>query len=131
MDLSSWDIVKKAKISLDGEWEFYGNQLLSPEDFKKNSNKHPDDYILVPVSWNDQLVDGKNFTGQCGTYRLTIIHCPGPDLLALRIWEANCSYKLWVNDQEAAVNGKVSSIRDSFCHHFRLELGIVFCCHHS
>src|SRR5450432_1662956 len=101
MDLSSWDITKNGKISLDGEWEFYGNQLLTPGDFKKE-NKKPDEFLMVPSAWNDQNMKSQKFTGQYGTYRLTIVNCPGPDLLALRLWEANSSYLLWVNDQMVA-----------------------------
>ncbi len=113
MDLTSWDIEKDGKISLDGEWEFYGNKLLTPEDFKKDSIQKTDDYILVPGTWSDPATNSKNFAGQYGTYRLTIVHCPGPDLLALRLWKANSSYLIWINNQLIAANGKVSSIKDS------------------
>ncbi len=34
MDLAEWDYEHNQIITLDGEWEFYGNQLLTPEDFK-------------------------------------------------------------------------------------------------
>ena len=112
MDLSSWDITKNGKISLDGEWEFYGNQLLTPDDFKKG-NKKPDGFLMVPDAWNNQNIKSQKFTGQYGTYRLTIVNCPGPELMALRLWEANSSYLLWVNDQIVAVNGEISSNRDS------------------
>ena len=113
MDLSSWDFAKNGKISLDGDWEFYDNQLLTPGDFKKDSNKKPDDYIMVPGAWNNQNIKSGKFTGQYGTYRLTITNCPGYDLLALRVWGASSSYLLWVNDRLVASNGKVSSNRDS------------------
>ena len=113
MDLTSWDIAGKGKIALDGEWEFYGNQLLTPEDFKKDSTKKPDDLILVPGSWNDPATNSKNFSGQYGTYRLIITHCPGPELMALRLVEANSSYLLWINNGMVAGNGRVSSNRDS------------------
>jgi class 3 adenylate cyclase len=113
IDLSTWDIAKNGKISLDGEWEFYGNQLLTPDDFKKDSSKKPDDYIMVPGAWNDQKIKAEKFTGQYATYRLTIINYSGPDLLALRLWEVNSSYLLWVNDRIVASNGKISSNRDS------------------
>jgi class 3 adenylate cyclase len=112
MDLASWDITKNGNISLDGEWEFYGNQLLTPEDFKKDIPKKPDGYLMVPGSWNDPTTNS-NFAGQYGTYRLTIVHCPAPDLLALRLWQANSSYLLWVNNLMVAGNGRVSSIKDS------------------
>ncbi len=113
MDLSSWDMAGKGKISLDGEWEFYSNQLLTPNDFKKDSTKKPDDFILVPGSWSDPNANSKIFNGQYGTYRLTILHCPGPELMALRLVDANSSYILWINNNQVAANGRVSSNPDS------------------
>ena len=113
MDLSSWDINNRGKISLDGEWEFYGNQLLTPDDFRQHGDKKPDDYVMVPGTWNDAMESSGKFTGQYGTYRLIITHCPGSGLLALRLRGAGSSCLLWINSEIVAGNGKVSSNRDS------------------
>jgi len=32
MELSQWNFNKSGNVKLDGEWEFYWNQILSPED---------------------------------------------------------------------------------------------------
>lgn len=33
LDLSGWDLEKDGPVNLAGEWEFYWEQLLTPEDF--------------------------------------------------------------------------------------------------
>src|SRR5687768_7337349 len=114
MDLSSWDIKKKGKLSLDGEWEFYYNQLLSPADFKNDSARHPDGFAVVPGDWNDINAGTKKNNGQgYATYRLLLTHTHFDSLMALRIWQINTAYRLWVNDELVAGNGKVSPTPDS------------------
>jgi len=34
LDLSQWDAARDGLVTLDGEWEFYWNKLLAPDDFK-------------------------------------------------------------------------------------------------
>ncbi len=38
LDARKWNPERQGNISLDGEWEFYWNQLLAPGDF---SSSHP------------------------------------------------------------------------------------------
>src|SRR5688500_15288833 len=114
MDLSSWDIKKNGKLSLDGEWEFYYNQLLSPADFKNHTDWQPDAFAIVPGDWNDLNANTKKNKGQgYATYRLVLTNCHFSSLMALRIWEVNTSYRLWVNDEYVAGNGRVSAKPDS------------------
>jgi hypothetical protein len=49
LDLSGWDFQAQS-IELDGEWEFYWSQLLTPADFKSDSSLKCD-YIAVPKAW--------------------------------------------------------------------------------
>lgn len=114
MDLSSFDLKKKGKLSLDGEWEFYYNQLLSPADFKNDSARLPDGFAVVPGDWNNINAATKKFKGHgYGTYRLLLTNTDFDSLMALRIWEINTAYRLWVNDESVAGNGKVSRDPDS------------------
>src|SRR5687768_3437154 len=60
-----------AIISLDGEWEFYWNRLLTPVSFLRRDIVRQ--YKPVPLKWNSYRVDGKKLPvgGYC-TYRLLI-----------------------------------------------------------
>lgn len=50
MNLSKTDFRDEGLVQLDGEWEFYWNQLLEPTDFQlhKQQNLH---YAYVPGNW--------------------------------------------------------------------------------
>ena len=44
IDISNWDFEKNGNLSLNGEWEFYWNKLLTPDEI----NRHNPGYINVP-----------------------------------------------------------------------------------
>ena len=57
-------------IKLDGEWEFYWNELLTPEDFRE-AGKKKTHYIDVPGSWNAYITEDGEVSGNgYATYRL-------------------------------------------------------------
>ena len=59
-------------INLDGKWEFYWNQLISPEDFRRNKVGE-NIYSNVPGIWNDLKEENSSISGQgFATYRLQI-----------------------------------------------------------
>lgn len=48
MDLSTWNPAVDKRIKLDGEWEFYWNQLLTSGDFKAVNPPKPMIWMTVP-----------------------------------------------------------------------------------
>lgn len=108
MDLSGWDIQKNQILHLDGEWEFYWNQLLTPEDFKAGSARTPDltGYLRVPSLWN-----GKEFNGAVlpvfggGTYRLVLKNISYRGVLGLKKANVRFSSKVYVDGRELLEDG--------------------------
>ena len=43
LDLRGWDFGKDGVLSLEGEWEFYWQQLLAPGDFRNGGSDFPDE----------------------------------------------------------------------------------------
>jgi class 3 adenylate cyclase len=110
IDLGGRDLKATVPIALDGEWEFYYNQLLSPADFAAHPGLQPDAFALVPGNWNGLLIAGKKIDGQgFATYRLLVKNCRGNNVLGLRLLDASSAYRLWVNGEYIASNGIVSS----------------------
>ncbi len=62
MDLLNWDFQKYGIVSLDGEWEFYWNQLLTYEVFHKGNEIKPDGYVAVPNVWTNYIIKGAQRT---------------------------------------------------------------------
>ncbi len=92
-DLSHESLSGNSKVSLDGKWEFYWNQLLDPDSFRE-SNIHMDGYAEIPKYWN-----GSNEYPANGiaTYRLLVTLPDGSGRLAIAMPKVYTQYKLWVN----------------------------------
>ena len=64
LDLREWDFRNDGLVKLDGEWEFYWQKLLMPEDFVKGTyylvNRH---LINIPRSWSGYEIDGQPIEG--------------------------------------------------------------------
>jgi len=92
LDFSEHDFAK-GKRSLSGQWEFYWDQLLSPDDLK--SGAPPGDMLRVPSSWSH---DGKYSNLGIGTYRVKIRLPEGNKTdLSFYFPPVRCAAKVWVN----------------------------------
>ncbi|HEX2866575.1 MAG TPA: sensor histidine kinase [Ignavibacteriales bacterium] len=115
IDLSSWDFEKDGIAALNGQWEFYWNQIIKPEEFQSagDSNLH---YFELPSQWNGikntELKDlppmGK------ATYRLKV-KLPHNDskqvrTLCLKLQDIHSSYRLWLNGRLYLEKGKFSEV---------------------
>ncbi|MES9853136.1 MAG: ATP-binding protein [Candidatus Thiodiazotropha sp. L084R] len=113
LDLSGWDFEKDGVVNLDGQWEFYWNKLLTPEDFTALSPPEMTGYINLPAPWNGYSVSGKK-VGADGyaTFRLWLRNVPDSGDMALRISEVYSAYRLWVNGNKVAASGSVANSWD-------------------
>ena len=103
-------LIKEDKmIDLNGEWAFYPNELLSPEEV---AERKPKTMIDVPGSWQVNRTINESARG-FGTYHL---HIPAKELqgeiLSLRINKINLAYNLYVNDELMYQLGKVSRLEN-------------------
>lgn len=96
--------VSENPIKLEGEWEFYWQELLSPEDIHIRSTKDEKNnrLINIPSSWLDYPLDGQHLNGTgFATYRVVIelSEQDRNERLALRLPSIFNAYKLWVNGE--------------------------------
>jgi hypothetical protein len=91
LDLEDWSFGRDGVLSLEGEWEFYWQKLLAPEDFKSGGAVSRTGYIRVPGTWNGYAPPG-NGKGQklpgegYATYRLVVRTNGDEPVLALKYW---------------------------------------------
>lgn len=113
LDLSSRDFTRDGIVYLDGEWEFYWGQLLTPKDLDAQPPQKTG-YFSIPGYWNGYRVDGKPLSGDgYATFRLKVRLRPGVDALALRIEEQSTAYQLWVNGSLVMANGITGASADA------------------
>ncbi|WP_336776163.1 ATP-binding protein [Paenibacillus sp. MMO-58] len=109
--------VSKNPQKLEGEWAFYWQELLSPENLQIRSARdgNNDRWISVPGSWLGYRLDGQQLNGTgFATFRLVIelSEQDKNERLALRLPTIFHAYKLWVNGElltEVGVVGKDKS----------------------
>jgi signal transduction histidine kinase len=113
IDLTNYETLLTVPVSLDGEWEFYWNKLLTPDNFDRSEQPEMSGYMSFPSAWNRCRLQGKTI-GRSGyaTFRLRIL--PPVDLhdeLALRLGYLVSSYRLWADGQLIAEGGVVGTDR--------------------
>jgi signal transduction histidine kinase/CheY-like chemotaxis protein len=91
-------------LPLDGEWIFYWNKLLSPEEVSRQKAE----LSPFPMKWKD--IKGKNLSAfGCATYKLTVL-LPKTDVpLMIAIQDVYTAYRLFLNGKPVAANGRVGT----------------------
>jgi len=119
-DFSGNAIKKGETISLNGDWEFYWNKLLSHEDFLSPDKPVPDMYIGVPGSWADNNAGDKKYPDMgYGTYRAVINIPDGLKQPALKMRNVVNAYRLYANGDLIAELGTVSETAATFKSDFK------------
>lgn len=112
LDLTQWEFEKDGVIKLDGQWEFYWNQLLEPHQLTDTSIPKTG-YINVPGTWNHYKVNDEEMSGDgFATYRLHFI-TEADERLGLKIPSVFSAYKLYLNGKLIASAGTVGNSKET------------------
>lgn len=104
IDLTRVDFTQPRLYALSGKWEFYWNQLLTPEDFK--SWDHQKETLRVPGGWNRQA----NYPALgIATYRIKIKLSNHNNGLAIYFPIINSAARIFINGEKVAETGVVST----------------------
>lgn len=104
------------KIELTGNWLFYWNQLVNPNDTAVIKDR-----LLVefPFKWNGYTWRGKKLPAfGYGTYRLKILLPPKHGALKLGMPDVYSAYRLYINSELASSNGTVTTSPKGFEAHW-------------
>lgn len=112
--------LKNDVVSIDGQWEFYWNQLLAPGEGETGVLTN---YVQIPSSWNKYIVNGEHSGYGYATYRLQFITKEN-ERLALKLPRVFTAYKLWVNGEMVASAGKVGETKDTMTPQYLPQVGI-------
>lgn len=109
MDLSGWDFTRDGIVELSGEWEFYGQALLSPSDLSSHDRPKHLDFFSVPEFWANHRTNRTEIpTHAFATYRLLIKTQATQTPLVLLNYGVMSSHSLWVNGKLRRKDGQVS-----------------------
>jgi len=108
MDLTSWSFAEDGIVPLNGEWEFYPNQLLTHEDLL--SSAQPSSTLLqVPGTWSSRMK-----TIGMATYRLRLHIGNTETMYGLKTASIQISNRLIVNGEIVASSGNPAEKRDYY-----------------
>ncbi|MFJ8528083.1 ATP-binding protein [Bacillus sp. NPDC094106] len=106
LNLSGIEFNDQDIVTLNGEWRFYPNVLLTPEQLKDQSGDVTNEFIQVPSNWGDQvsLNDEKK---EYGTYSLTILVKDPHQKYSLDVQRVHNQFDLYVNGKLIKQRGSV------------------------
>ena len=114
LDLSAWDFEKNGPVELSGEWSFYWNKLLTPENFKSGDSPPMTGFFNIPGYWNGYQGAGKQLDGEgFASFHLSVKLKQKPQPLALRLEDQATAYRLWANGKLLMSNGRVAQNRQA------------------
>ncbi len=114
LDLSDTVLRTDSIVTLNGEWEFYWNQLLEPEDFSGSTGIKPEltGYIKVPHVWTTGL-EGKKLPARgYATYRLKVRLGETDRILGLKTVNIRMASRAYVNGRAVLGSGMPASEPD-------------------
>ncbi|MET1248533.1 ATP-binding protein [Sporolactobacillus sp. STCC-11] len=109
LDLSAWNATEDGALQLNGRWQFYPNQLLTPATIK-TVQKNNERFIAVPENTRNSN-SLKPYYANAGTYRLTI-HSDRTQLLGLLATNIYSSSRFYINTILIGGSGKPSMGND-------------------
>lgn len=112
LDLSRWDLEKQGLVELDGEWEFYEDELLPPAEIQQRSYTMPS-YLSVPGTWKGKALEGGMDRKGAGTYRLKVLLKDNEEVLGLKIRSIRMSERLFINGKQEGEGGVPSTDPES------------------
>jgi len=107
LDLSGHDFSQGGPVRLDGEWEFYWDRLLGPDDFASGvAPPAMTGHLPFPGTWKGFPGDGGGLpgTGQA-TFRLRLLPPAGEQRLTLRLFDIQAACRLWADGAVLAGSG--------------------------
>jgi PAS domain S-box-containing protein len=108
LDLRDWDFARDGPVSLAGEWAFYWQELLSPDQIRTT----PAIYVPVPNGWDHYQIGGETLPTQgYATYQLTL-YLPEPQqVYGLYLDGQSYACSLWIDGRLVAQDGQVGKTR--------------------
>lgn len=109
LDLSKMELNDQSIFDLNGEWLFYWEKLLSPENYKQHQSTGIS--VSVPSYWDGYKVDGKSLPGSgYGTYSLRVILPENfRSAICIDIPLFDVAYRFYLNERLIGENGKVGT----------------------
>jgi signal transduction histidine kinase len=117
LDITRWDFKQKEAIPLNGDWEFYWNQLIAPNESPENLVQKRTGYFKPGVRWSGNSVNNTALNGiGFATYRATLQFPESGIGLSYGLkfdTTGGAAYKIFIDELLVAEFGKVGTSYDA------------------
>lgn len=104
VDLSDWDFVRQGPVNLQGDYEFFWQQHLTPREMMAVGLAI--DTMPVPGAWNGQVINGEPLPGHgYATYRVNILNTY-QGVLGLKVPDFGTAFHLIVDGETLLESGR-------------------------
>lgn len=119
LSLQNWNSGEEKTVKLNGEWDFYPNELITPDPSKDQFRPFSSirKSIPVPKAW-DQYLAKKPTPFGSGTYRLRI-KVPKDGRYGIKVNTVRNASKVFINGIEAGAAGVPSKSSQKYQYDFR------------
>ena len=111
LSLKNWSFEQNPQVSLKGEWEFYWQKYISPQNFKK-ANRPKHHFAALPQIWSQHNTIFKTKAQGYATYRLKIDLPKNTPSLALKVPTVSMAYDLYINGKKLCSVGKIGTNKE-------------------
>ncbi len=115
LDLRETLMDENSFYNLNGEWEFYWEQLITPDSYGQVRRAGKGILVPVPSYFSDYEIEGEVLSGfGYGTYALTILLPPGNTAgICFEIPVFDVAHKFFLNERLVGENGSVGTSRET------------------
>lgn len=111
LDLSNWNFEANGQVSLEGEWKFVWNELLSPEKMANSKDAH---FVSVPDKWSHYIIAEKKLEHKgYGTFSLTLILPQQDQYYGFSFDGVGSAYSLWMDGALLMKSGVVATSKEN------------------
>lgn len=114
IDLSGWNLGARGLVNLDGEWAYYADRLLTPDDLAGVSAAPSDSYIRIPNAWGGGKAPDAASGARLGTYRLKVLLGGTESGYGIRVSNVNGAHRLYVNGNLVGSGGVPSADTETY-----------------
>ncbi|PJZ76965.1 sensor histidine kinase [Leptospira neocaledonica] len=126
LDLSKHSFEDGKIVPLDGEWEFYWEEWISPNDFSDPKFKSKKKFVTVPSVWKESFSKDPEAVGHgYATYRLKVKLGKRKQALALKIPDQGTAYILYANGKKIASVGSLGKSESESKAKYELKISLV------
>ncbi|WP_152394986.1 ATP-binding protein [Paenibacillus guangzhouensis] len=110
LNIQHWTHLRDRVLPLNGEWAFYWQSLIEPQQWKDKAVLPEPVWVKVPDSWTNYRLANEKLPNQgYATYRL-VVQLPSSEVGRMKsvyVHGVATAYKLWVNGELVLENGVV------------------------